>query len=256
MTDVDRARRATSFGAFAEEYDRFRPGPPDEAVGWLLDGLAAPEGRPLQVIDIGAGTGALSRRLISRGTEVISIEPDRRMGAVLATKVPPATVACARAEQLPLRDTTADAVVGASMWHWVDQAAAAAEAARVLRPGGVLGVLWGGPDRSVGWLAELFRARSGAGDSGPTTRHEVHLPDSAPFHPPEAHVVTWSLTMTPDELVGLAGTYSGTLVLDDDARARRQRTIADLVRDHPDLRGRAEIELPMRCVCWRARRLG
>jgi ubiquinone/menaquinone biosynthesis C-methylase UbiE len=150
MAPQDRSARALSFGAIAEDYDRFRPGPPRKIVDWVL---------PRQceaAVDIGAGTGALTRELLRCVRHVIAVEPDPRMSAVLAARVPRASVVSGRAEELPLRDRSVDAVVGSSMWHWVDEARAAIEAARVLRPGGVLGLLWSGPDRSQGWLAELL----------------------------------------------------------------------------------------------------
>jgi len=247
--------RALSFGAIAEDYDRFRPGPPLDAVEWLVS-------RPCETaVDIGAGTGALTRVLAPRVPRVVALEPDPRMSAVLAARVPRAYVVTGTAEELPLRDACVDAVVGSSMWHWVDEARAATEAARVLRPGGVLGLLWSGPDRSQGWLAEVF-ARGGRGLPRPArdeavrrARHDVRLPADAPFASPEIRTLQWSLQVTREQLVGLAGTYSGFIVLPDAERIRLRDRLADVVREHPALAGRQQIELPMRCICWRAIRI-
>jgi SAM-dependent methyltransferase len=254
----DRATRATSFGSIAEEYDRFRPGPPAAAVDWILPRSCD------AVVDIGAGTGALTRQLVGRARRVIAVEPDARMAEVLAARVPDATVLSGSAERLPLPDGDCDAVVGSSMWHWVDEVRASREAARVLRPGGLLGLLWNGPNRSEGWLADVLgqarrleaAARREIGDDDDERRRlRVTLPDDAPFADPETHIVRWSITVTPDELVGLAGTYSGFIVLPEAEQARLRGTVAELVRMHPALVGRDEIELPMRCLCWRAVRL-
>ena len=265
MTSVDRSTRATSFGAIADDYDRFRPGPPPEAVEWVLGGPRE------AAIEIGAGTGALTRQLVRRAGRVTAVEPDRRMGAVLAARVPHGTVVAGRAEELPLRDAIADALLGASMWHWVDEPRAAREAARVLRPGGVLGLLWSGPDRSSGWPAELLARPGRAGEAGVEAlgavvdpapadgprrrRHEVHLPEDAPFTPAETRTIQWSLTVTPAQLVGLTATYSGFIVLPEAEKTRRLEELAAVVRDHPLLAGGDEIELPMRCTCWRAFRV-
>lgn len=244
--------RALSFGAIAEDYDRFRPGPPLDAVEWLVS-------QPCRTaVDIGAGTGALTRVLVTRARCVVAVEPDPRMGAVLAARVPGADVVTGTAEELPLRDRSVDAVVGSSMWHWVDEARAATEAARALRPDGVLGLLWSGPDRSQGWLADVF-TREGRGLPRPTrdeamrrARHEVRLPADAPFAAPETRTLQWSLQVTREQLVGLAGTYSGFIVLPDAERIRLRDRLVDVVREHPALAGRQQIELPMRCICWRA----
>jgi SAM-dependent methyltransferase len=252
MAAEDRSERASSFGAIAEEYDHFRPGPPADAVDWVLS-------RPCDAaVDIGAGTGALTRELVSRVRSVFAVEPDPRMSAVLAARVALADVLTATAEALPLKDASIDAVVGSSMWHWVDERRAATEAARVLRPGGVLGLLWGGPDRSQGWLADLFAGQRQAlaqrtdDDTARRRRREVHLPAELPFTTPETHAVNWSLTVTPEQLIGLAGTYSGVIVLPEVERTRWRDQLRDIVGNHPTLSGQTAIELPMRCTCWRA----
>ena len=246
----DQARRASSFGAVAEDYDRFRPGPPVEALAWLL-----PYGCR-DVVDIGAGTGALTRLLVGAAPRVVAAEPDSRMAAVLAHRVPGAGVVTARAEELPLRDRSCDAVVGSSMWHWVDEERAPLEAARVLRPGGVLGILWSGWDRSDPALAELLAGSGLAArpaDADPHRhRRQVRLPAGAPFSEVETHLLQWTLTVTASDLVGLAGTYSGFSVLPETEKARVRRELTDAVGRHLANTGASEMELPMRCLCRRA----
>lgn len=250
---AERAERARSFGAIAEDYDRFRPGPPVEAVRWLLPpdcGL---------VVDVGAGTGALTRLLVGRADRVVAVEPDDRMAAVLRDRVPGAEVQAGRAERLPVPDGAADAVLGSSMWHWVDEEAATAEGARVLRPGGVLGVLWSGPDRRRGWLAELLPAVPGGlsarivdpADERPF-RHELHLPPGAPFSEPERLVVEFSIDLSPEELVGLAATFSSVIRLPEPERAEVLDLVREVVGGHPALAGRDRVGVPMRCAAWRA----
>lgn len=252
MSAGDRSRRALSFGSVAEDYDRFRPGPPPEAVSWVLPHQCE------DVVEIGAGTGGLTRLLVRRVHHVTAVEPDSRMAGVLSARVPGVTVLSGRAEELPVPDGSVDAVVGSSMWHWVDEPVAAAEAARVLRPGGVLGLLWSGPDRSRKWVADLLAGSSGSPEA-PTgedglrrRRHEVHLPPELPFSVPETHTVDWSRAVTAEELVGLAGTYSRFIVLHEGDKTRLLERLADTIGRHPELAGGAAIDLPMRCTCWRA----
>jgi SAM-dependent methyltransferase len=243
------AVRALSFGSIADSYDRYRPGPPAAAVEWVLPPGAA------DVLDLGAGTGKLTRILLPRvTTKVVAAEPDGRMRAVLARRSPDALVVGARAEALPFGDASFDAVVVASAWHWMDPALTVPEVARVLRPGGRLGVLWGGPARNIDWVGDLLgrrrepdRQNDGAERQG-RPRRRVELPAGAPFTHPESTVIQWSTPMSPDELVGLAGTFSAVITQDPD---RRAALLARVKR----LAGAATVELPMGCRCWRATRL-
>lgn len=270
MTE-DRSERATAFGTVAADYDRYRPGPPPEAIEWLLPAGAS------TALDLAAGTGALSRLLVGRVSEVVAVELDPRMAAVLVRRAPGAAVVNGRAEAIPLRAASVDAVLVSSAWHWFDHQVAVPEIARVLRPGGVLGVIANGPFRSVGWVREVLqRGRSdsrGAGSVGPrdtaeapdpgrdpvTTgraRHRVELPGGAPFSAPETTVIEWTLPRTPSELAGLAGTYSGVIIRPAAERLALARRTLHAVESHPLLRGKAVIDLPMACRCWKATRVG
>ena len=135
-----KAERSRSFGAVASDYDRYRPTPPSAAVDWLL-----PEHRG-RVVDLGAGTGRLTQVLLDRADEVVAIDPDERMRAVLEREVPGARAVDGRGESIPLPDGSVDAVLAATSWHWMDPVATLSEVARVLVPGGVLGVMWTGAD--------------------------------------------------------------------------------------------------------------
>ncbi len=251
MTDSPIVARALSFGAVADTYDRYRPPPPGEAVDWVLPTNA------VDVLDLGAGTGAVTRLLRARVPgKVVAAEPDARMRAVLVRRVPDVLTVGARAEALPFADDTFDAVAVSSAWHWMDLALTVPEAARVLRHGGRLGVLWNGPARDVEWVAELLgprRERVGTANDH-AKRHRVEPPPDAPFTTPETTVFTWSMTMTRDELVGLAGTYSGVITRPAEERAEILRRVEKLVIDHPGFGNGTTVQLPMRCRCCRVTR--
>ena len=138
---VERAVRALSLGAVAATYDRYRPAPPHAAVAWLL-----PQ-RVKVAVDVAAGTGALARRLLDRADQVVTVEPDERMAAVLARRLPSVRLLVGRGESLPLADASADVVLVSSAWHWLDHGEAVPEFARVLRPSGLLGICWTSLDR-------------------------------------------------------------------------------------------------------------
>jgi SAM-dependent methyltransferase len=253
--DEQRKRRAVSFGQVAEEYDRFRPEPPVAAIDWVLPADAK------TIAEIGAGTGALTRCLVDRVDEVYAIEPDPRMRAVLQLRAPGVHALQGRGEEIPLDDGSVDAVLAASSWHWVNQAEGFAEVARVVRPGGVIGLLWTGPDRSVPWMARVMAGGAAlseeerrAEEVARLRRHRPEVPEGAPFSPHEVQVFRETRLVAPRELVGLAGTYSAAIDLDPDAREQFLATVEQFVRrEVATVDGK--IELPIGCVAWRAARL-
>lgn len=249
-----KATRALSFGAVAADYDRFRPAPPPAALRWLL-----PE-RVGAALDVGAGTGALTRRVLARADAVIAVEPDSRMRALLARRMPQVRALPGTAESLPLPDASMDAVLVCNAWHWVDPDRAVPEIARVLKPGGVLAILWNFPDREHGPFADLrAMTRAAAGGSrrrGP--RHDprgVRLPAGSPFGPPDITVVRWTWRTSPRTLVGLMGTFSSVITLPDERRERLLEDVARYMAARPELAERARLALPATCHCWRAVRL-
>ena len=134
-------QRALSYGVRAELYDRVRPHYPPQALSPLLAALPAAPKR-CRVVDVGAGTGKLTAVLAQAGLDVDAVEPDPRMRTVLTERLRAIRVHAGRGEQLPLDQASVDAVVYGNSWHWVDPAAGANEALRVLRPNGVLAMLW------------------------------------------------------------------------------------------------------------------
>jgi SAM-dependent methyltransferase len=134
-----KTRLAGPFGTAADGYRRFRPGYPADAVA------AAVGPRPGAVLDLGAGTGKLAagiRSLPDSGvTDLIAVEPDPQMLAALRTVLPGITALAGSAERIPVPDASADVCVVGQAMHWFDLDTALPEIARVLRPGGRLGLL-------------------------------------------------------------------------------------------------------------------
>jgi SAM-dependent methyltransferase len=138
VTVRDEAARGFQRGAAA--YERGRPGYPRDAVQWLWRELGL--GPERTVLDVGAGTGKLTRELVPSGATVIAVEPVTAMRSVLEQVVPEARALPGTAEALPVQDESIDAIVVAQAFHWFDVPAAAAEFHRVLRPGGRFGLIW------------------------------------------------------------------------------------------------------------------
>lgn len=240
-------RRARSFGAVAGAYARVRPGYPAEAVRWIL-----PPGAE-RVLDVGAGTGALTSVLVGERVDVVAVEPDEEMRRVLAARVPRADVRAGRAEALPLEDRAVDAVLGAQMWHWVEAEAAVPEVARVLRPGGSLGLLWNLRDESVPWMSALGRIMHGEDVAG-ALDGRVQLPVSAPFDALSRRQFPWRHELAREDLVDLVATRSHIQVMADDERAAVIADVRKLLDDHPDLAGRSVVHVPYVTTCIRATR--
>jgi len=123
-----------SFGADPDLYDRTRPSYPDALINRLLAGGAR------DVLDVGCGTGIVSRLFLSRGCRVLGIEPDDRMAAYARRSG--LAVEAGRLEEWDAAGRSFDLLVAGQAWHWVDPEAGAVRALEVLRPGGQIGLFW------------------------------------------------------------------------------------------------------------------
>ena len=254
---ADKEKSATSFGTVADSYDRVRPGPAPAAVDWLLPadcGVA---------VDLAAGTGLFTRALEGQVGSVVAIEPDERMRHILAGRSPGVRVLDGRAEDLPLPDRCADAVLVSHAWHWFDLKRAVPEIARVLRDGGRLGVLWTSRDRSEDWVAELDVIRSPLEPRTPqeamerlSRQHAVTMPDGAPFTAGEAASFGFTRTIPVDDALEWLATASQVITADSAERAAGlARALASLQARASRADGTEVVTIPMRSWCWRADRL-
>ncbi len=263
-----KAVRAGSFGQVASNYERFRPGPPLSAVDWMLPVHVG------RVVDLGAGTGALTRLLIGRADEVIAVEPDDRMRSVLAQEVPGSRVVKGRGESMPLPDHSVDAVLASSSWHWMDPVPALLEVGRILVPGGTLGAVWSGPDPEGPFLSQaraLLTGPSTAGESaaaasagasefsglilGDALRPSstLEIPEGVPFEQPESTVFTWDVALNADELIGLLGTFSWIITMPEERRTRVVAEARRLLSELLGIEGEVTVDVAFRAEVWRAR---
>jgi len=253
--------QATSFGTVAESYDRVRPGPPEAALDWLV-----PAGCEFAV-DLAAGTGLFTRALLGRVPRVVAVEPDERMREVLARRTPGLDVRAGRGEELPLPDASVDALFVSTAWHWLDPERAVPEIARVLRPGGRLGVIWTSRDRDTDWVAELDLLRVDSARRGPQAVAEVRawleqhntvtLPPGSAFEAAETASFRFRRTMPVPAVLDWLASNSVFITAPPDERA------AGLARSREALLRQAVpgpagdepvVEMPVRSWCWRARR--
>jgi SAM-dependent methyltransferase len=243
------ARRASSFGAVAASYAQYRPEYRADAVRWCVAPVDRDLG-PLRVLDLGAGTGKLTKLLVDLGADVTAVEPDDAMRAELGHGLPTVRALAGSAEQIPLADGAVDAVLAAQAMHWFDLPRALPEMARVLVPGGVVGGLWNSDDDRVDWVAGL-RDAAGHGAAPTITQRREELArlgpvefGPAPFTPVERYEFPNTQPRTADSLVATLATHSAVLIMDPAERDRLLGRVLDYLASRPETAS-GEFELPM-----------
>jgi len=236
-----RALHGSSFGAAAAAYAEYRPGYAEAAVRWALEPVRASE--PLRVLDLAAGTGKLTATLVRLGTEVTAVEPDPAMLAELRREFGSVRSLPGRAEDIPLPDTSVDAVLVGQAMHWFDLDRAIPEIARVLTPGGVLAALWNVDDDRVGWVATLAQISKGQSnvtllrwrDRVARARQErLAAAGSGHFEPPDVAEFENGQRRTADSLLATLATHSNFLVMEEPGRARLLAEVRDFLHARPE----------------------
>lgn len=241
------AARSRNFGSIAELYERVRPGYPVEALDWFLPSDARAHGE-LRIADVGTGTGKLTDALLAPGRQVTAVDPDPGMLAVLSAKHPEVRTVTGTAEQLPFGDATFDVVTFGQSWHWVDPPRGSTEVARILRPGGALGLFWNIRDAREPWVAEL------ADILGHQSADELMLEAGGPVvtEPLEFAGVrefAWVSTIDVPTLVDLAATHGFVITASETDRHRILDAVAVLGEQVADGEGR--VRLPYRLYVYR-----
>lgn len=244
------------FAATSQLYEKVRPDYPAAAIDILVRELGIARGRI--VVDVGAGTGKLTRLLTRTGATVIAVEPLAEMRERLAETVPLAVPFDGTAEQMALREGSAHAITVAQAFHWFDGERALAEFHRVLAPGGKLGLVWNVRDRRTPWVA-AFDALVDAVDADrpdhQTGKWRTAFERTTLFGPLHEREVGYEQTLAPDEIVERAGTVSSIASLPADERERVLDRFRELAATHPDIRGRDSVTLPyLTKVYWTERR--
>jgi SAM-dependent methyltransferase len=217
----------TGFERAAEQYERGRPDYPSDAIDWLVEQLDLAPGRV--VLDVGAGTGKLTRALLPSGAEVVAVEPVAAMREVLHRETPTVRALDGSAERLPLDYASADAVVAGQAFHWFDGSRALTEFHRVLRPDGRLGLIWNRKrgeqplHRAIDTIIEPFRRGTPSHRSG---AWRAALERSSLFEPAGEMVLPLEQGLDRDQLVDRVASISFIAALDE----RQRHDVLERVR--------------------------
>jgi SAM-dependent methyltransferase len=207
----------------AADYERYRPEYPEEALRWAGGQLGLDPGA--RVLDVGAGTGKLTRRLVSLGFEVAAVEPGAPMLDELRKVVPEAEAHEGTAESIPLPDESVDGAFAGQAYHWFDRERALPELQRVIKAGGGLALLWN-------WWNErdpLQRELGGViGYAGKEPYREEELPGEPWFREVGRSVVETLEESSPDALVGYLSTASAFLTAEEEERDESLRAVHEL----------------------------
>ncbi|EGD40705.1 putative methyltransferase [Nocardioidaceae bacterium Broad-1] len=252
--------RARSFGAVAEDYERYRPGYPESLVALVTDVAAGPVRR---AIEIGAGTGKATRTFAGAGIEVLATDPDAEMLAVLRREcagLPVTTVRAALEDLDPADHQPFDLLYAAAAWHWTAPVTRWDLATTLVRAGGAV-AFFGGPfeladDEVAAVEQELIAAYAPEGR---------HLPPPSPADAPmlfpgdemladdrlsdvRQREVPRRFSLARDDYVRHLDTISAIRILPADDRAA---LFADLARGLPE-----RVEVRADLMLHTARRVG
>jgi ubiquinone/menaquinone biosynthesis C-methylase UbiE len=231
----------------AAAYERGRPDYPTDAVALMAEQLGLRAGAT--VVDVGAGTGKLSRLLAGTGARVIAVEPVAAMRDQFRRVLPDITILDGAAETIALADGAADAITAAQAFHWFANAKALAEMHRVLKAGGRLGLIWNKRDIAAGWVKDVWalidRAKHGA-PSHRTDRWKKAFDEFQGFRPISEKSFDYTQKVDFELLTDRIASTSFVANMDEVQRARLLREVREVIDSHPAARGKQMLDIPYR----------
>ncbi|MBP2301362.1 class I SAM-dependent methyltransferase [Azospirillum picis] len=256
MSSIHRSA-ADGFAAEAASYVRGRPDYPAEVADWLAGDLGLGKGKT--ALDLGAGTGKFTTYLVRTGAAVVAVEPVAAMLDQLVERNPGVEAKAGTATAIPLADGSVDAVLCAQSFHWFANGDALDEMRRVLKPGGMLGLIWNVRDERVGWVAELtgimapyengtprfysgeWRRLFPADGFGPLQERHFHHGHTGPA---EQVIVDRTLSV------------SFIAALPPEEKARVGDRLRSLIAGTQELAGKDEVTFPYETAAYFCRKLG
>jgi SAM-dependent methyltransferase len=244
---------AEGFAAGATAYVAGRPDYPPEMDAWLTHDLGLTRGK--MALDLAAGTGKFSPRLLATGAAVIAVEPVRAMLEQLIGQYPEIDARNGSAQNIPLDDASVDAVVCAQSFHWFAMPEALREIHRVLKPGGAFGLVWNVRDDSVQWVAALTAIMKPFEGDAPRY-HSQKWRDVFPadgFSPLRERQFSNRHTGPPEKVIIdriLSVSFMAALPLEEREQVAAQ--LREIIASYPELAGKTQVTFPyetLACVC-------
>lgn len=247
---IDRAA-SDGYKVAADAYERGRPGYPDAAIERLVAELNITPSAT--VVDIGAGTGRMAAALKRHTRNIVAVEPVESMRRKYQSLHAGMPILAGTAEALPIRDHTMDAAVCAQAFHWFDSQPALREIGRVLKPGGRLGLVWNVRDESYDWVAQLTRIMDPyAGDTPRFRSGKWREAFEAPsdFTPLQNSAMPQVHLGSPSMVIDRIASISFIAALPHLEKQRVLIAVNELIRTHPELAGKDQIEFPYETVLY------
>ncbi|HXB98155.1 MAG TPA: methyltransferase domain-containing protein [bacterium] len=243
---------ARGFQSSADAYERGRPDYPAAAVDFLADVCGIRAGAV--VLELGAGTGKFTRLLAPTGAALMAVEPVEAMRLKFGALLPDVPILDGSAENIPAADASVDAVLAAQAFHWFNAERALAECRRVLKPGGMVGLIWNVRDESVPWVAEITRIIDVYEKSAPRYKSlewKQAFQGSEGFGPLSLRSFNHRHRSTLAAFMDRFASVSFIAALPREERDAVIHKIGDLLARHPWTQGQAEIETVYRTdVYW------
>ena len=242
---------AEGFAAGAANYVAGRPEYPPEIEHWLTHDLGLRAGET--ALDLGAGTGKFTPRLLATGAKVIAVEPVPTMPAELVRQYPEVDARNGSAGQIPLDAATVSAVVCAQSFHWFATPEALREIHRVLKPGGAFGLVWNVRDDSVPWVAALTRTmKPFEGDTPRFHSQRWRLNFPAPGFSPLREYHFENAHTGPPEQVIVSRILSVSFIAALPPRERDEvaNQLREVIAQSPELAGKSHVTFPYETLAF------
>jgi ubiquinone/menaquinone biosynthesis C-methylase UbiE len=218
------------------------------AVDWLVGE------QPVRILDLGSGRGAFAATLVDAGHEVFCLDQDPQRVATLPGRLGTRLHVAGQVESMPYLSCHFDVVTASQTLHRFAPGLAVTEIARVLRPGGHLGVVFQTRDDTVPWVRRLMgilqRVDPSAMQGAYGDASVADVADSPYFHSMERRDFRTWVPTTRDALVAMAQGRPAVAAL---AAAQRDEVLAEVGALYDSsARAPEPLLLPFRTSCWRA----